>query len=328
MTSDPRAEMTDDERVLLEHRHAVRVNLPLDVRHAAELARRALGVAGYAAVDVPAEVTAAAEVVERWTAGVVAQVEGEEAERQRTGTDRASFQRDLERAQRDRRLAEQRGQAQGDAAPAEVTAAGGQPRPTPYAGAGADGALRSAQIDREEADTLVPDDARRAELLASAERWERQAAEPCPHRTASVVASIGDPGIDDDDARDLPWDQLPDRHNDLVGGVEQLLREYFREEGLDGIRAGVSLGICSGCHRPVVTLRMADDTRWTPEHGPAWSSPWTPLAHDGDDRGARPAGDHAEQAAARPAPAPGPLWVGGLRADRQGDREQERGWAR
>jgi hypothetical protein len=47
----------------------------------------------------------------------------------------------------------------------------------PYVGEGADGARRSAQIDREEADTLD----RRSELLLvlldSANRWDRQAEE-------------------------------------------------------------------------------------------------------------------------------------------------------
>lgn len=45
----------------------------------------------------------------------------------------------------------------------------------PYVGQGPDGCRQSAQIDREEADTLDRDDPRRDELLASAERWERQA---------------------------------------------------------------------------------------------------------------------------------------------------------
>jgi hypothetical protein len=76
--------------------------------------------------------------------------------------------------------------------------------------------------------------------------------------------------------------KIPDHHNDLVGDVSQLLREHFRPEGLDGIKAHVSLGICSGCHRPVVTVRMGDHKRWTPEHGPAWSSRWTSLVRDGE----------------------------------------------
>lgn len=47
----------------------------------------------------------------------------------------------------------------------------------PYVGAGADGARRSAQIDREEVDGLDRDDPRRDQLLASADAWDRQAAE-------------------------------------------------------------------------------------------------------------------------------------------------------
>jgi hypothetical protein len=45
----------------------------------------------------------------------------------------------------------------------------------PYVGEGADGARRSAQIDRGEAATLDTDDPRRATLLESAARWEQQA---------------------------------------------------------------------------------------------------------------------------------------------------------
>jgi hypothetical protein len=45
----------------------------------------------------------------------------------------------------------------------------------PYVGEGADGARRSAQIDREEADTLDSSDPRRDELLLSAAAWELQA---------------------------------------------------------------------------------------------------------------------------------------------------------
>lgn len=57
----------------------------------------------------------------------------------------------------------------------------------PYVGTGADGARRSAAIDREEAHTLPTGphqpgyseltEARRSRLLASADRWEAQAAE-------------------------------------------------------------------------------------------------------------------------------------------------------
>ena len=57
---------------------------------------------------------------------------------------------------------------------------GGAPPPRtrlrePYVGEGIDGCLRSAQIDREEADCLDLNDPRYAEVIASAESWERQA---------------------------------------------------------------------------------------------------------------------------------------------------------
>lgn len=45
----------------------------------------------------------------------------------------------------------------------------------PYVGGGADGARRSARIDREEADGLDRDAPRREECLASARRWDAQA---------------------------------------------------------------------------------------------------------------------------------------------------------
>lgn len=53
----------------------------------------------------------------------------------------------------------------------------GPPCRRPYVGDGADGARRSAEVDRNEADTLDRDDPRRDELLASADRWEEQAAQ-------------------------------------------------------------------------------------------------------------------------------------------------------
>lgn len=60
---------------------------------------------------------------------------------------------------------------------------------TPYVGADADGARRSAAIDREEADVLELTDPRHDQLAASAERWEQQAAgyrplRPTPSPTA------------------------------------------------------------------------------------------------------------------------------------------------
>lgn len=45
----------------------------------------------------------------------------------------------------------------------------------PYVGAGANGARRSAEIDRTEAESLARGDERRDECLLSAERWIMQA---------------------------------------------------------------------------------------------------------------------------------------------------------
>ena len=45
----------------------------------------------------------------------------------------------------------------------------------PYVGEGADGARRSANIDRSEAEGLDRDDPQREWALASAEAWDRQA---------------------------------------------------------------------------------------------------------------------------------------------------------
>lgn len=52
-----------------------------------------------------------------------------------------------------------------------------EPRRDPYVGEGASGARRSAQIDRDELDTLAPDDPRRPLIAESAARWDRQADE-------------------------------------------------------------------------------------------------------------------------------------------------------
>lgn len=48
---------------------------------------------------------------------------------------------------------------------------------TPYVGEGADGARRSAAIDREEAGTYAIDDPRLDRALESAIRWDEQADE-------------------------------------------------------------------------------------------------------------------------------------------------------
>lgn len=64
---------------------------------------------------------------------------------------------------------------------------GGEPRPhrEPYVGEGIDGCLRSARIDREEADCLDLSDPRYYKVIASAESWERQA-EQLAYQAAAV----------------------------------------------------------------------------------------------------------------------------------------------
>jgi hypothetical protein len=101
MMPDPT--MSDDERALLEHRWAVRVNLPTDANHAAQVARRTVDVAAYAGVEVPDEFGRAVELLERFALAVSRQVEAERAEQERSDLDSAHFQRQLERARRERR---------------------------------------------------------------------------------------------------------------------------------------------------------------------------------------------------------------------------------
>lgn len=63
----------------------------------------------------------------------------------------------------------------------------------PYVGTGIDGALRSAQIDESEADTLDRHDPRREDVLESARRWREQAA---------VLAKSESSALDPDAAED------------------------------------------------------------------------------------------------------------------------------
>jgi hypothetical protein len=90
--------MSGDERVLLEHRWAVRVNLPTDANHAAQVARRLVDVAAYASVAVSDEFVGAVELLERLAAAISRQVQAERAELERRGVDAATYQRELERA--------------------------------------------------------------------------------------------------------------------------------------------------------------------------------------------------------------------------------------
>ena len=91
--------MTDDERALLEHRWAVRVNLPTDVMHAAQIARRALEVAAYARLGLPGQdaVVQAVETLEGWAVAIDQRVKADRAQRVLSGIDDAHFQQELER---------------------------------------------------------------------------------------------------------------------------------------------------------------------------------------------------------------------------------------
>lgn len=89
--------ITEDQRALLEHRWAVRVNLPTDARHAATLALRLLDVVRYAGLAVPAEVKRAAVKLEEFAGEVERQVAADRARRVLSGMDDATFQRELER---------------------------------------------------------------------------------------------------------------------------------------------------------------------------------------------------------------------------------------
>jgi hypothetical protein len=91
--------MTDDERALLEHRWAVRVDLPGQASHAAQVARRLVAAAD-AHLDAPAVVVRAVEALEGYAVAVHERVQAERAELQRRGVDTATFQQDLERGTR------------------------------------------------------------------------------------------------------------------------------------------------------------------------------------------------------------------------------------
>jgi hypothetical protein len=92
-------DLTEDERALLGHRWAVRVNLPTDARHAATIALRLLDVVRYAGLVVPAEVRRAAVKLEEFAGEVERQVAADRARRALSGMDDAHFQRELERGQ-------------------------------------------------------------------------------------------------------------------------------------------------------------------------------------------------------------------------------------
>jgi hypothetical protein len=89
--------MTDDERTQLEHRWAVRVSLPDQASHAAQLARRLIDAAAEAHLEAPAVVVRAVAALEGYAVAVHERVQAERAELERRGVDTATFQQDLER---------------------------------------------------------------------------------------------------------------------------------------------------------------------------------------------------------------------------------------
>lgn len=81
-----------------------------------------------------------------------------------------------------------------------------------YVGAGADGARRSAQIDRDELDTLTTDDPRRPGLEESAARWDRQA-ERLDYVKHTAIEELTDAELDNE----LEQDAMPaDLHDALL----------------------------------------------------------------------------------------------------------------
>jgi hypothetical protein len=92
--------MPAEERALLEHRWAVRVSLPGQASHAAQVARRLVDDDAAARLDAPAVVVRAVEALEGYAVAVHERVAAEQAELQRRGVDTATFQQDLERGTR------------------------------------------------------------------------------------------------------------------------------------------------------------------------------------------------------------------------------------
>jgi hypothetical protein len=92
--------MTDEERALLEHRWAVRVSLPGQASHAAQVARRLVDAAADAHLDAPAVVVRAVEALAGYAVAVHERVTAERADLERRGVDAATFQQDLERSTR------------------------------------------------------------------------------------------------------------------------------------------------------------------------------------------------------------------------------------
>ncbi len=79
---------------------SVRVDLPGQASHAAQVARRLVEVAADAHLDAPAVVVRAVAALEGYAVAVHERVQAERAELQRRGVDTATFQQDLERGTR------------------------------------------------------------------------------------------------------------------------------------------------------------------------------------------------------------------------------------
>ncbi len=94
-------DMTADQRVLLEHRAAVRVNLPNDATHAARTARWLAGQASYARLPgaLVERLEQAAEQLEAAAFSIVGRIQAEGEERERLDLTTAAYQRRLERDQ-------------------------------------------------------------------------------------------------------------------------------------------------------------------------------------------------------------------------------------
>jgi hypothetical protein len=94
-------DLTEAQRVLLEHRWAVRVNLPGDAQHAARTARWLAGQAGYARLPgaLVERIGQAAELLEAAAFSIAGRVQAEGEERERLDLTTAAYQRRLERDQ-------------------------------------------------------------------------------------------------------------------------------------------------------------------------------------------------------------------------------------
>jgi hypothetical protein len=93
----------------------------------------------------------------------------------------------------------------------------------------------------------------------------------CRHETANIVALLGEPEQNIDASSGLGWSELDDAGRPIQTGLGDVA----------DLKASVFLGVCSRCMAPVVTVHTWDALGWTVEHGPAWSTRWTPLVPDG-----------------------------------------------